>query len=225
MEHETQLTAQPVMPPAGEADPLAGLVPAAPTSEPVKVSGSVRTQSEDVIAPVEAQTCVPGQHRLQSRSFMNEVRDRIYRGSVVDPVTLKCSLCGRKPKIGTPHICPKVGVHYPKYTEMPTLKLDAYIKNRLEECYKASHTFTQRAAQLLPALLETESRFNKQQGARSDLHELKVQTWHEYLKSLGVNPSTFRGWKSDFNRMSNPLQKAVMSDEDREELAKKKEER
>jgi hypothetical protein len=49
---------------------------------------------------------------------------------------------------------------------------------------------------LLPALLELEFRFVKQQGTRNDLRELRVEGWHDYLKSRHITPARYRQWKS-----------------------------
>jgi len=49
---------------------------------------------------------------------------------------------------------------------------------------------------LVPVLMELENRYNKQIGSRTDLHGAITPGWHAYLRSLGVNPGTYRVWKS-----------------------------
>ena len=73
-------------------------------------------------------------------------------------------------------------------------KLDVFIRERVPEVLPLHSLFQGRAYELVSALLEIKSRFQNQ-GARNDVHELKVTGWHDYLTSVGVNPSTFRTWK------------------------------
>jgi hypothetical protein len=49
---------------------------------------------------------------------------------------------------------------------------------------------------LLPVLMELEHRYDKQIGSRTDLHGAIKPGWYAYLRSLGVNPGTYRVWKS-----------------------------
>ena len=82
------------------------------------------------------------------------------------------------------------------YSSMAWSNLDCYIKERVEDCTKLYEAVNKKASELLPALLEMESRFVKQERARTDLHELFAQGWHKYLESCGIKPATFRKWKS-----------------------------
>ena len=77
---------------------------------------------------------------------------------------------------------------------MESSKLDVFIRDRVPEVLRLHKLFHSRVYELVSALLEMKSRFENQ-GARNDLHELKVTGWHDYLESIGVNPSTFRTWK------------------------------
>ena len=81
------------------------------------------------------------------------------------------------------------------YTSMATKQLDALIQLRFSQCSKLFEGFTRHADELYQALLEMESRFQKQERFRTDLKELKAQGWHQYLESRGVKPATFRKWK------------------------------
>lgn len=80
------------------------------------------------------------------------------------------------------------------YVKMETFNLDVYIRERVKRTDRLSAALGVQLGELVEALLEMKSRFQNQ-GARNDLHELKVTGWHDYLESIGVNPSTFRGWK------------------------------
>jgi predicted small secreted protein len=84
--------------------------------------------------------------------------------------------------------------NYRNYAKMESSKLDVFIRDRVPEVLRLHKLFHSRVYELVSALLEIKSRF-KNQGVRNDLHELKVAGWHDYLKSIGVNPSTFRTWK------------------------------
>jgi len=93
-----------------------------------------------------------------------------------------------------PNLIKDRGFEYRNYAKMDTPKLDFYIRERVKETDRLDRTLGNRLGELVQALLEMKSRFQNQ-GARNDLHELKVTGWHDYLKAIGVNPSTFRGWK------------------------------
>jgi hypothetical protein len=49
---------------------------------------------------------------------------------------------------------------------------------------------------LVPVLMELENRYEKQIGSRTDLHGAIKPGWHAYLRSLAINPGTYRMWKS-----------------------------
>ena len=87
---------------------------------------------------------------------------------------------------------------YINYADMPAPSLDTYIRRRSMFFNLLPKLVNKRAAELAPALLEMERRYNKQPGARTEIHELAAPGWHEYLKSVGVNPSTFRTWKRGY---------------------------
>jgi len=78
---------------------------------------------------------------------------------------------------------------------MEAQKLDEYIRNRVPECSRRQKHFQEGVKELLAALVEMERRYEKKPGARTDLHTLTQPTWHGYLLSVGINPSTFRSWK------------------------------
>lgn len=80
------------------------------------------------------------------------------------------------------------------YAKMESSKLDVYIRDRVPEVLWLHNVFQGRVWELVQALLEMKSRFDSQ-GARNDLHDIKVTGWHDYLRLIGVNPSTFRSWK------------------------------
>jgi hypothetical protein len=104
----------------------------------------------------------------------------------------------------------KAGMLFPNYAQMLAPTLDEYIRDRVPECTRLHKLFQGRVRELLAALVEMERRFNKQPGARTDLHELKEPTWHGYLQSIGVNANTFRSWKhrsaavTQLNEMVDP---------------------
>jgi len=92
-------------------------------------------------------------------------------------------------------------------TDLTDAELDARIRKSMDKCERHHHAFLKEVKEsLYPALLEMESRYEKQQGARSDLHELLAQTWHEYLVSVGLPPGTFRSMKSRMNSALKQLQ-------------------
>jgi len=92
---------------------------------------------------------------------------------------------------------------------LSAVELDAYIQSRALRCSKHVDGFRRRATELYIALIEMERRYNKQQGARSDLHELPAKTWTEYVESSGVNPATYRKWKS---RLNNSMRLLIAPD-------------
>ena len=102
------------------------------------------------------------------------------------------------------------GMEYRNYAQMPAPKLDEYIRDRVPECTRLHKLFHGRVRELLAALVEMERRYAKRPGARTDLGDLKEQTWYGYLQSVGVNPNTFRSWKhrsaavSQLNEMVDP---------------------
>ena len=89
------------------------------------------------------------------------------------------------------------------------VELDAYIQSRALRCSMHVNGFRRRATELYTALIEMERRYNKQQGARSDLHELPAKTWTEYVESSGINPATYRKWKS---RLNNSMRLLIAPD-------------
>jgi len=106
-----------------------------------------------------------------------------------------------------PSTCVARNTGCPVFAAMSNADLHLHIGKNVEEC-KGHYTALQKAIleSLYPALLEMESRYEKQQGARSDLHELLAQTWHEYLVSVGLPPGTFRSMKSRMNSALKQLQ-------------------
>ena len=92
---------------------------------------------------------------------------------------------------------------------LSAVELDAYIQSRALRCSKHVAGFRRRATELYTALIEMERRYNKQQGARSDLHELPAETWTQYVESSGISPATFRKWKS---RLNNSMRLLVAPD-------------
>src|ERR1700739_498829 len=57
--------------------------------------------------------------------------------------------------------------------------------------------FTESASKAYPALLELEKRFSKLNGRPTDLGEgYGVIGWYDFLKLWGIEPGTFRVWKS-----------------------------
>jgi hypothetical protein len=81
--------------------------------------------------------------------------------------------------------------------EMTTKELDDLIVMSVAACGSHVEKLNNEVRErLYPALLEMEKRYNKKQGARSDLKALEADGWHEYLESRGVTPATFRKWKS-----------------------------
>lgn len=92
---------------------------------------------------------------------------------------------------------------------LSAVELDAYIRSRALRCSKHVDGFRRRATELYTALIEMERRYNKQQGARSDLHKLSAKTWTEYVESSGINPATYRKWKS---RLNNSMRLLIAPD-------------
>ena len=89
-----------------------------------------------------------------------------------------------------------------KLADLTSAELDAYIKDRAVRCERHVAGFARRVSELYLALFEMEGRFNKQQGARTDLKELPAQTWTEYVEASGASPDAYRKWKS---RMNDPM--------------------
>src|SRR6266702_3055919 len=120
-----------------------------------------------------------------------EQEGRIVRsGEIRDgqPVDISAHLCGTQHKL-------KGWMKSPG--EMTTPDLDAVVVASMKACGGHVEQLNKEVRErLYPALLEMERRFDKQQGARTDLKVLDVQGWHEYLESRMVNPATFRSWKS-----------------------------
>jgi hypothetical protein len=77
-------------------------------------------------------------------------------------------------------------------------ELDTFIFDEWANCKQHAEGFRNSATKLLPALMEKERRFEKQLGVRNDLKGVKVGGWEDYLKRLGLNPGTYRKWKSRF---------------------------
>jgi len=99
-----------------------------------------------------------------------------------------------------------------KLSDLSSVELDAYIKDRARRCERHVAGFTRRVSELYLALLEMEGRFNKQQGARTDLKELHAQTWTEYVEASGANPDAYRKWKSRMNAATKQLDTVVTAD-------------
>ena len=92
-----------------------------------------------------------------------------------------------------------------KLADLSSVELDAYIMSRARRCERYVAGFARRVSELYLALFEMESRFNKQQGARTDLKDLPAQTWMEYVESSGVSPDAYRKWKSRMNAATKQL--------------------
>jgi len=99
-----------------------------------------------------------------------------------------------------------------KLADLTSVELDAYIRDRAVRCERYVAGFARRVSELYLALLEMEGRFNKQQGARTDLKELSAQTWTEYVESSGANPDAYRKWKSRMNAATKQLGTVVVPD-------------
>jgi hypothetical protein len=86
------------------------------------------------------------------------------------------------------------------YSALDTKALDAAIVKSLEIAGHYAKQFdAEKKAHLLPALMEMETRWNKKQGARSDLSRLPIYgKCHDYLRHCGLKPSTYRGWKKGY---------------------------
>jgi hypothetical protein len=84
----------------------------------------------------------------------------------------------------------------PDYTQMATKELDALIRSRSAQHTKLQRGVTRHEQGLYQSLSEMERRYNKQERYRTDLKALKAPGWHQYLVSRGVQPATFRKWKS-----------------------------
>lgn len=99
-----------------------------------------------------------------------------------------------------------------KLADLSSVELDAYIKDRASRCERHVTGFARRVSELYLALLEMEGRYNKQQGARTDLKELPAQTWTEYVEASGVNPDAYRKWKSRMNAATKQLDTVITAD-------------
>jgi hypothetical protein len=86
------------------------------------------------------------------------------------------------------------------YSKLDTNALDAAIVQSLVRAGHYARQFdAEKKAHLLPALMAMETRWNKKQGARSDLSQLPISgKWHDYLRHRGVKPSTYRSWKKGY---------------------------
>jgi hypothetical protein len=98
------------------------------------------------------------------------------------------------------------------FRTMTCAQLFEFVKYRAIRVNAHVEGLRRRASELYPALLEVEARYNKQQGARADLHDLKAQGFHEFLYSVGVPPGTFRSWKSRVNTAIKQLGYVVDTD-------------
>jgi hypothetical protein len=99
-----------------------------------------------------------------------------------------------------------------KLADLTSVELDALIKDRAKRCERHVAGFARRVSELYLALFEMEGRFNKQQGARSDLKELPAQTWTDYVEASGVSPDAYRKWKSRMNAATKQLGTVVVPD-------------
>lgn len=99
-----------------------------------------------------------------------------------------------------------------KLADLSSAELDAYIKDRAVRCERHVAGFARRVSELYLALFEMEGRFNKQQGARTDLKELSAQTWTEYVEGSGANYDAYRKWKSRMNAATKQLGTVVDPD-------------
>ena len=81
------------------------------------------------------------------------------------------------------------------YSALPTKRLDAFIKSHVSGCERLQGNLTRHSTELYCALQVMEGRYEKQERFRTDIKELKAPGWHQYLKSRGVEPSTYRKWK------------------------------
>jgi hypothetical protein len=99
-----------------------------------------------------------------------------------------------------------------KLADLTSVELDAYIKDKALRCQRHVAGFTRRAAELYLALFEMEGRFNKQQGARTDLKQLSAQTWTEYVGGSGANYDSYRKWKSRMDAATKQLGVVVALD-------------
>ncbi len=86
------------------------------------------------------------------------------------------------------------------YSTLDIKALDEAIVKSLEIAGHYAKQFdAEKKAHLLPALMEMETRWNKKQGARSDLSRLPIYgKWHDYLRHCGLKPSTYRSWKKGY---------------------------
>ncbi len=99
-----------------------------------------------------------------------------------------------------------------KLANLTSIELDAYIKDKALRCQRHVAGFARRATELYLALFEMEGRFNKQQGARTDLKELLAQTWTEYVEGSGANYDSYRKWKSRMDAATKQLGVVVAPD-------------
>jgi hypothetical protein len=99
-----------------------------------------------------------------------------------------------------------------KLADLSSAELDAYIKDRAVRCERHVAGFARRVSELYLALFEMEGRFNKQQGARTDLKELPAKTWTEYVQGSGANYDNYRKWKSRMNAATKQLGVVVAPD-------------
>lgn len=95
--------------------------------------------------------------------------------------------------------------HVKKLADLTSAELDAYIKDRASRCQRHVNGFARRVSELYLALFEMEARFNKQQGARTDLKELTAHTWTEYVQGSGASYDAYRQWKSRMNLATKQL--------------------
>jgi hypothetical protein len=96
------------------------------------------------------------------------------------------------------------------YSKMKTLELNGYITTRVTQCSELINKTRSRMSELFLALLEMEKRFDKQQGARNDIADLKVTGWLDYLKSIGLPPSTFRTWKMNLRNAADKKMQSLI---------------
>lgn len=87
----------------------------------------------------------------------------------------------------------------PDFSKLSTTELDKVIRQAKATAQRQFERFRCILLDVLyPALCELETRYDKKPGARTDLHpeqELGMG-WHQYLRSVGVNPTSFRSRKS-----------------------------
>jgi hypothetical protein len=114
--------------------------------------------------------------------------------------------------VGTAKSTPVTVTQVKKLADLTSVELDGYIKDKAIRCQRHVAGFARRSAELYLGLYEMEGRFNKQQGARTDLNELTAKTWTEYVEGSGANYDAYRKWKSRMNESMKLLGGMVSPD-------------